>query len=99
MIGSLSGGEPAAPPSDPLPAVTEHPAATSTESRQIYDPGAGGLTAAALFWRADLSPGTHLTGPAVIAEDETSTVVPQGFTARIDAGGAIVLTLSQETAP
>jgi N-methylhydantoinase A len=32
-----------------------------------------------------------LDGPALIVEDGTTTVVPQGFTARINALGQIVL--------
>jgi len=77
---------------DPLPPVIERTLATDTGTRRIYDPAAGGLTDAKLYWRFDLQPGATLAGPAVIAEDETSTVVPTGFTAKIDAGLAIVLT-------
>jgi N-methylhydantoinase A len=32
-----------------------------------------------------------LPGPAIIAEDETSTFVPASFDARIDAAGCIVM--------
>jgi len=78
--------------SDPLPAVATHTTPATSGSREIYDPAAGGLTDAALYWRFDLDPGATLTGPAVIAEDETSTVIPTGFTAKIDAGLAIVMT-------
>ena len=66
--------------------------AKSQGTRQIYDPSTGGMTDAALYWRFDLEPGATLPGPAVIAEDETSTVVPANFTAMIDLGHAIVLT-------
>jgi N-methylhydantoinase A len=38
-----------------------------------------------------LSPGATLIGPAVIIEDETSTVVGRNFAARIDAFGYIEL--------
>ena len=44
-----------------------------------------------LYWRADLPRGASLSGPAVIAEDETSTYVPARFDARIAATGSIVL--------
>ena len=86
----LEFGDPFA--SDPLPAVGTRTTATAGGNRKVYDPAAGGLTDAALYWRFDLAPGATLDGPAVIAEDETSTVVPTGFTATIDAGLAIVLT-------
>ena len=36
-----------------------------------------------------LAPGAEILGPAVIAEDETTTVVLTGFTARINAVGYI----------
>ena len=44
-----------------------------------------------IYWRSDLSPGAQLSGPAVIAEDETSTVVSGLFEARIDGFGYIHL--------
>ena len=66
------------------------PAAAGTV--RVYEPSAGGPIEAALFHRHGLVPGAVLDGPAVIAEDETSTVVPAGFSATVDAGGALVLT-------
>ena len=35
-----------------------------------------------IYLRRDLAPGCRLDGPCVIAEDDTSTVVPAGFCAR-----------------
>ena len=43
-------------------------------------------------WRADLAPGARIRGPAVIGEDETSTVIGVAFDARIDRFGYIELT-------
>ena len=37
------------------------------------------------------APGMTLDGPALIVEDGTTTVVPQGFRARINGLGQIVL--------
>jgi hypothetical protein len=37
-------------------------------------------------------------GPAVIAEDETTTIVAASFDARIEQSGAIRLTAKRETA-
>lgn len=45
-----------------------------------------------VYWRADLAPGARIKGPAVIAEDETSTIVSLRFDARIDRFGYIELT-------
>ena len=61
----------------------------------IVDTAHGETMTAATFARADLVPGMHLAGPAVIVEAGTSIVVPEGFTTRIDAGGEIVI---EETA-
>src|SRR5262245_11823949 len=59
--------------------------------RQVFDPNRGEFLQVPIFWRFDLTPGTELKGPAVIAEDETSTVVSPLFNARIDRFGYIEL--------
>jgi N-methylhydantoinase A len=46
----------------------------------------------AIYERQDLAPGAVIPGPAVIVEDETSTIVSRSFDARIDALGYIELT-------
>ena len=43
-------------------------------------------------WRFDLGPGDTITGPALIAEHETSTAVPAGFDAVVLDNGALMLT-------
>ncbi len=60
--------------------------------RAVFDPDRGEFVDTPIYWRADLAPGTHIRGPAVIAEDETSTVVSADFDARIDRFGYIELT-------
>jgi N-methylhydantoinase A len=42
--------------------------------------------------RTDLVPGSRIPGPAVIVEDETTTIVLASYVARIDALGYIVMT-------
>ena len=59
--------------------------------RDVLDPASGRREAAALYERAALGPGMSLDGPALIVEDGTTTVVPQGFGARINTLGQIVL--------
>lgn len=44
-----------------------------------------------VYLRADLRRGACLTGPVIIAEAETNTMVPDGFTASIDNHGNIIL--------
>ncbi|MGH7247334.1 MAG: hydantoinase/oxoprolinase family protein, partial [Pseudomonadota bacterium] len=52
--------------------------------RRVFDPGSGAPVEVPIYWRRDLAPGARIKGPAVIAEDETSTVVSPDFDARID---------------
>jgi N-methylhydantoinase A len=59
--------------------------------REVLDPASGRHEKAAIHERLSLSAGMSLDGPALIVEDGTTTVVPQGFTARINALGQIVL--------
>jgi N-methylhydantoinase A len=44
-----------------------------------------------LYRREDMAPGATIAGPAVIAEDETSTFVSNSFDAHIDGAGSIVM--------
>jgi N-methylhydantoinase A len=45
----------------------------------------------ATYRRDDLGPGCVIAGPAVIAEDDTTTIVPEGYTARLNPLSAIML--------
>jgi N-methylhydantoinase A len=77
----------------PKPAGVPSKAAAPPPSghRAVLDPASGRHDNAALHERAALGPGMSLDGPALIVEDGTTTVVPQGFSARINALGQIVL--------
>lgn len=48
-----------------------------------------------LFARGDLTPGARFVSPCVIAQDDTTTIVPAGFTGSVDAHGNLILTLSE----
>jgi N-methylhydantoinase A len=58
---------------------------------KLFDAALGKQVQAPVYWRFDLMPGTKLKGPAIIAENETSTIVGSAFTARIDGFRNIVL--------
>jgi N-methylhydantoinase A len=60
--------------------------------RAVFDPETGEFIEVAIHERRDLAPGAFISGPAVIVEDETSTVVSRLFEARIGALGYIELT-------
>lgn len=73
----------------PLP---ERPTEPRPRSRwPVFDPDVGEFQEVAAYWRGDLAPGARISGPAVIAEDETSTVVSPLYDARIDRFGYIEL--------
>ena len=59
--------------------------------RSVYEPSLGRKVSVPVYWRFDLAPGASLKGPAIIAEDETSTVVGAGFRATINSLGYILL--------
>jgi N-methylhydantoinase A len=88
---SLSAARPLpSPAAEPPPRAA--PAAAGT--RDVTDPATGATEPAAVFERTALAPGMALPGPALIVEDGTTTVVPRGMTARINALHQIVLETS-----
>ncbi len=52
----------------------------------------GGATAAALYERERLRAGNQFDGPAMVVQYDTTTVVPPGWTARVDSGLNLILT-------
>jgi N-methylhydantoinase A len=58
--------------------------------RSLLDP-AGETIEASMHRRADLRPGARIPGPAIITEDETSTVVGASFEAVVNGFGYIEL--------
>src|SRR5215471_8116596 len=65
--------------------------ASARSSRAVYDPADQDMKDVQVYHRADLSIGSLVPGPAVIAEDETTTIVPKSFAARINPIGAILM--------
>ncbi|HTV88239.1 MAG TPA: hydantoinase/oxoprolinase family protein [Stellaceae bacterium] len=57
--------------------------------RAAFDADAAEFAEIAIYERDTLVPGAVISGPAIIVEDETSTVVTRHFDARIDAFGDI----------
>ena len=60
--------------------------------QSLFDPALAERVGAPVFLREDLEPGTRIPGPALITEDQTTTVVTSAFDATIDARGNILLT-------
>jgi N-methylhydantoinase A len=85
----LSGPVPAADgaaPAEPAPSYPQ-----PARRRAVFDPDGADFVEVAIYERGALPPGAVVPGPAVIIEDETSTVVGGNFDARIDAFGYIDL--------
>ena len=60
-------------------------------NRPVYDAGLGKILSCPVYSRIELAPGTEIAGPAIIAEDETSTFVPADFSAALNSFEYIVM--------
>jgi N-methylhydantoinase A len=59
--------------------------------RDLFDAATGETVRAPVCWRRDLLPGATITGPAVIAEEDTTILVSAAFCARVDERGYVWL--------
>jgi N-methylhydantoinase A len=80
------------PPPKPGRATPERYVAEPLASRRVRDSATGGESAWPIFSRPMLEPGATLQGPAIIAEDETSTLVGTGWCAEVTAQQWLLLT-------
>lgn len=74
------------------PAALQSSIAAPSGWREVFDVSSGRPVQTAIYLRDELMPGMRLSGPAIIAEASTSTVVSPAFDARIDPHGAIIMT-------
>jgi N-methylhydantoinase A len=74
-----------------LAPVARREGARPAGSRRVFDAESERFAEVPVFWRIDLAPGQTVAGPALIAEDETTTFVSGRFDARLDAAGSIVM--------
>jgi N-methylhydantoinase A len=79
-----------APPAEPLPEPAPR-AVTPHDHCAVFDADGLRERPAAVYRRTDLVPGDRLEGPALIVEDQTTTVVNANFTLRVDARACLVL--------
>jgi N-methylhydantoinase A len=68
------------------------PDTTPVRTQLVRDTTTGEVAPWSAYDRATLAPGVHIAGPAIIAEDETSTLVCQGWNATVNGLGYIELT-------
>lgn len=66
-------------------------AATAGNTREMFDFPSGRLMAVSVYRRDSLAADEFITGPAVIVEDETTTVVGERFHAFVCADGSLIL--------
>ena len=85
---SLATDRPLPAPAEAIPVLA---APAPAGHREVLDPASGAREQAAIHERHALKPGMALDGPALIVEDGTTTVVPRGFTARLNSVSQIVL--------
>ncbi|OCC03662.1 methylhydantoinase [Labrys sp. WJW] len=82
---------------DERPASRQHTLTLGTRTvapavmREVFDPAAGALQTYAIIERETLQAGDRISGPAVLVERETSTVVTTPFDAVIQSDGSILL--------
>jgi N-methylhydantoinase A/oxoprolinase/acetone carboxylase beta subunit/N-methylhydantoinase B/oxoprolinase/acetone carboxylase alpha subunit len=79
----------------PRSAPSAYPA-EPTGDRKVRDTATGAVESWALYDRGGLRPGARFSGPAIVAEAETSTLVGVGWHGHITAEGHIELTRSGE---
>ncbi|MDE2943970.1 MAG: hydantoinase B/oxoprolinase family protein [Gemmatimonadota bacterium] len=58
---------------------------------ELWDGPGGESASAAVYTRGALAEGARVEGPALIAEDQTTTVVPDGWEARAVTGGHLLV--------
>ncbi len=83
-------------PDAPLNAATAAAVPGATRTQQVRDTATGEVSAWIVYDRTSLAMGWSVPGPAIIAEDETSTLVGPGWRATVDPRG--YLNLMRETA-
>jgi N-methylhydantoinase A len=79
---------------DPPPPVAATPKRRRVEgfaTRDIFDGQKGRFLPAAVIARAAMAPGDFIAGPAVITEDETSTIITASREAIMQADGCLLL--------
>ncbi len=68
-----------------------------SQTRPIFDPTAAKALPSAIHDRASLPPGARISGPAVIVERETATVVTAPFDAVMQSDGSLLLLRKEPT--
>jgi N-methylhydantoinase A len=74
------------------PKAIERSKIAPTGSRRVFDSSRAERLGYAFYERQALIPGVEISGPALITEQQTTTIVSAAFDAHIDGAGNIILT-------
>ncbi len=71
--------------------VEQLPAADSAGRRRLFDPARNEFSEVPVYRRESLRPGAVIAGPAIVTEQQTTTIVTSAFDAHVNALGYLVL--------
>jgi N-methylhydantoinase A len=93
-------GEPVTGSTDPAAGVATSAADERDDAveGQLFDPATGETNAVPLIHRATLAVGMVLQGPVLVAEEQTTAVVPPGFSVRVLPAGHLLIERMREGA-
>ena len=74
-----------------LPDVATGPRPDPMKSQKVHFAEAGGNLDTPFYLRSSLTAGSEIPGPAIIIEDDATTLVPPLWTARVEPHGGIIL--------
>jgi N-methylhydantoinase A len=86
------------PPVERLQLVTSRDAAKAQKSRKIFDAALSRFVDAAIVERAALKVGESVSGPAIIVEPETSTLITSSFVATVQPDGCLLAVSKEKNA-
>ncbi len=79
------------PEPEPAPETAARPAPAPRGQREVFDSATEKTVEAPVYVRSDLEPGNTVAGPALIVEDQTTTVVSSAFEAGVNSLGYLIL--------
>ncbi len=83
-------------PQDAAPAEDDSTARALKARREVYFRGSDGFVDCPVYDRYGLSKDATITGPAIVEEFDSTTVIHPGYSARVDAYANLVLTPTSE---
>ncbi len=88
-LAAAPAGEPTSPAAAP-PTSHRAPSPPPAARAELYEGTGEGLVRAAVHLRTRLAPGDRVEGPALIAEEQTTTVLPAGWRATVLPAGHLL---------